>query len=69
MVMVKIDKNLCKGCELCVPVCHYDSLGMAKTLNDYGLPPAYFKKGFPCSGCRHCAIMCPEAAIEIITAQ
>ncbi len=69
MVMVKIDKNLCKGCELCIPVCHCDSLEMGETLNVYGLPPAYFKEGHPCSGCRHCAIMCPEAAIEIITAQ
>lgn len=69
MVMVKIDKNLCKGCELCIPVCHYNSIEMCNTLNDYGLTPVYFKDGASCSGCRHCAIMCPDAAIEIVTAQ
>lgn len=68
MVMVKIDKNLCKGCELCIPVCPHMSLGVDSSLNDYGLLPAYFKEGHPCSGCKYCAIMCPEAAIEIVTA-
>ncbi|MEE9584340.1 MAG: 4Fe-4S dicluster domain-containing protein [Candidatus Brocadiales bacterium] len=67
--MVKIDKKFCKGCELCIPACPYDSLEMADTLNDYGLHPVYFKDGHPCSGCRYCAMMCPEAAIEIVTAQ
>lgn len=69
MVMVKINKNLCKGCELCIPFCPYMSLEMDDSLNDYGLRPVYFKEGHPCSGCKHCAIMCPEAAIEIVTAQ
>ncbi|HHT9119024.1 MAG TPA: 4Fe-4S dicluster domain-containing protein [Candidatus Hypogeohydataceae bacterium YC41] len=66
MVMVRIDKELCKGCELCIPFCPYNSLNMSRNLNEYGLPTVYFKEGHPCSGCRHCAVMCPEAAIEIL---
>lgn len=69
MVIVKINKNLCKGCELCVPFCPNSSIEMSRSLNDYGFHTAYFKKGCPCNGCRDCAIMCPEAAIEIIHVQ
>jgi 2-oxoglutarate ferredoxin oxidoreductase subunit delta len=65
MAVIRIDKELCKGCELCIPFCPYDSLAMSKHLNEYGHPTVYFKEGHRCSGCRHCAVMCPEAAIEI----
>ncbi len=66
MARVSIDEGLCKGCELCIPFCPYDSLAMTKHLNEHGLRMAHFKEGNPCSGCSHCALMCPEAAIEIL---
>ncbi len=65
MPVVRIEGELCKGCELCIPFCPYGSLVMSRQLNELGLPMVSFKEGSQCSGCRHCVIMCPEAAIEI----
>lgn len=65
MAVIKIKENYCKGCLLCVPVCHNKSLIIAETINEYGLHPVKFREDAECDGCKKCAIMCPDVAIEI----
>ena len=65
MAVIKIKENYCKGCLLCVPVCHHKSIIIAEIINEQGLHPVKFKEGGVCDGCRKCAIMCPDIAIEI----
>lgn len=60
-----IDINRCKGCELCIGVCSRHILSMASGLNPSGVHFPQISSDHECSGCRYCAILCPEAAIEI----
>ncbi len=66
MTKVKLIKDRCKGCLLCVVYCPKGLLKKSKDLNKLGVYPVVFagKEG-DCTGCSFCAIMCPECGIEI----
>ncbi len=63
--VIKIDRQRCKGCELCLPVCPRQVLEMSPGLNDQGVHYAAAVRPEACTGCSNCARMCPDAAIEI----
>ena len=66
MAMVKIKKEICKGCELCIPTCPKKCIAIAEEFNSRGLHYAVFSdKAGNCTACKLCAIICPDAAIEI----
>ena len=68
---ITIDKELCKGCYLCVSVCPSELIYVSQSLNQKGYYPAEFSKGEDktedgkCTGCTICAIICPDIAIEV----
>ena len=62
MSRIEVAAELCKSCELCMAVCPKDCLEHAGTLNRYGVQ---MRKDAACIGCSQCAIMCPDAAIEV----
>jgi len=66
---IVIDRELCKGCYLCVSVCPEEVIITSKKLNQKGYYPAEFKenekKGKTCVGCATCATTCPDVAIEV----
>lgn len=64
---VKIDKNHCKGCELCVKVCPQQILSMSKDITVRGYFYAQVHDPSRCIGCKLCAVMCPDVAIEVNT--
>jgi len=66
MVIIKINRDRCKSCGLCVKFCPRGLVVLDKKLGKRGVHPAVFD-GDPgkCTGCGNCAVMCPEAAIEI----
>ncbi len=64
---VKIDKNHCKGCELCVKACPQGILSMSKEITVKGYFYARMHEPTGCIGCRICAITCPDCAIEVYT--
>ena len=63
---VSIDRERCKGCELCIPVCSRHLLTMSAALNRKGYHVTETTRTDECVGCLKCARMCPEAAIEIL---
>ncbi len=66
MFAVKIDRELCKSCELCIEFCPRDLLKLDAELNKRGVHPARFEGPQErCTGCGNCATICPDAAIEI----
>ncbi|MEE8121647.1 MAG: 4Fe-4S binding protein [Anaerolineales bacterium] len=64
---IVVDENLCKGCELCIPVCPQDVIKMA---NDRFTPKGYHPAELvdpdnECTGCAICSIVCPDVAITV----
>ena len=64
---ITIDVERCKGCDLCVSVCGRDVLAMTKLLNSRGDHYPETRNAALCTGCQQCALICPDAAIEIET--
>lgn len=65
-INIKIDEDLCKGCELCVSVCPKKILSLdTEKTNKAGYYPAKVTNMDACIGCACCAGMCPEIAIYI----
>ena len=67
---ITIDRELCKGCLLCVSVCPNHLIAVSDELNQMGYYPAEFRqikndKKRICTGCTTCAIICPDVAIEV----
>jgi 2-oxoglutarate ferredoxin oxidoreductase subunit delta len=62
---IVIDRELCKGCELCIAFCPQKLIVLSERLNAAGYLPAAFKESDECTGCSSCAIVCPEVAIEV----
>ncbi len=64
-VTIRIDKEKCKGCVLCVEVCPVKSLEIGAKANKKGLRSAAMTDPSKCTGCGLCALVCPDCAIEI----
>jgi len=62
---IKIDKDKCKGCELCVIHCPKQQIEISEELNEEGMHFAVFKNEGKCTGCCICAKVCPDVAIEV----
>jgi len=61
---VIIEKDICKGCELCIQACPQESLGLSNEINRNGYRFAILVKD-NCTGCVNCALVCPDAAITV----
>lgn len=64
MPKVKINKERCKGCYLCVANCPKGLIKIAKEMNIKGVKPAFFSGG-KCTGCAMCAVICPDCGIIV----
>jgi len=62
---IEIDRELCKGCELCISFCPRNVISVSDRLNASGYLPAVFNDDGECTGCAICALVCPEVAIEV----
>ena len=77
MPKIKINKDRCKGCYLCIVNCPNSLIKIDGELNVKGAKPAVFSGGKParlksksersggCTGCGMCALICPEFIIEV----
>ena len=62
---VVIDRERCKGCELCRSFCPKQLIEMDTQVNAKGYCPAKMVRNDECVGCTSCALVCPDCAIEI----
>jgi len=66
LTKAKIDKEICKGCGLCVTACPKKIIALSKTeINKQGYFAAEITDIDACIGCAFCAIMCPDVAIKV----
>jgi len=61
----EINRERCKGCELCNMVCPEAILRMAEGFNRKGYHYAECFDPERCTACMSCAVICPDAAIRI----
>ena len=61
--MIEIDKNLCKGCGLCVAACPRNLIVLRRQEGVTEFPLATIQETDKCAGCAMCASMCPDIAI------
>ena len=64
MPKIKIDRQRCKGCYLCIVNCPNGLIKISDKLNIKGVKPASFSGG-KCTACTMCAVICPECIIEV----
>ena len=62
---ITIDRELCKGCQVCIEFCPRKVITLFSSVNAAGYVPAKVDKPEECNGCGICAIVCPEVAIEV----
>ena len=63
---VRILKKYCKGCGLCVSACPRHILYLPDTVDNRGVHVVEVHEEIECTGCANCAVMCPDAAIEVL---
>lgn len=65
MAKIKIDRDRCKGCYLCIVNCPNGLIKVSSKINIKGVKPVEFAGG-KCTGCGMCAIICPDCGIKVI---
>jgi 2-oxoglutarate ferredoxin oxidoreductase subunit delta len=62
---ITTDRELCKGCGICIEFCDKKVLAFDAKVNLAGYIPVKFINNGGCNGCGVCAIVCPDVAIEV----
>lgn len=65
MAKVKIDRERCKGCLLCISFCPKGAINIDSKLNKRGIKSVKFVDNDKCIGCAMCAVICPDCCIEV----
>ena len=62
---IVVDREKCKGCEICVGACSTNVIRMSDDVNGKGYHVAYMENPDDCTGCNNCAIVCPDGVITV----
>jgi 2-oxoglutarate ferredoxin oxidoreductase subunit delta len=61
-----IDRDRCKGCELCISACPQHVLRLDhETVNRLGYHPVELLEAAGCTSCAICARVCPDAVFTV----
>jgi 2-oxoglutarate ferredoxin oxidoreductase subunit delta len=66
---ITIDKEKCKGCEICTVSCPQNIIKMSDEVNSKGFRYAYLAEADKCTGCANCAVVCPDGVIKVYREQ
>ncbi|MHA1380686.1 MAG: 4Fe-4S dicluster domain-containing protein [Candidatus Helarchaeota archaeon] len=64
-MIIKIEKNLCKGCGYCIEVCPKQIFQESNNRNKKGYMQPEIQNPETCIFCKKCELICPEMAITI----
>jgi 2-oxoglutarate ferredoxin oxidoreductase subunit delta len=62
---VVIDRELCKGCYLCIRVCPSKVLEKDNNITSGGSYPSVPARPEDCIACGNCYEMCPDVCIQV----
>lgn len=65
MAYITIDRQCCKGCDICYSVCPKKIFAPSKSRNQYGTNMPEIKNPEDCIYCGLCERLCPDGAIEV----
>ncbi len=66
MAKLTFQKDLCKGCGLCVSACPKQLLALSRDeINLKGHHPVMITDQEACIACAFCATMCPDCVITV----
>ena len=63
---IRIDGELCKGCDICVYVCPKNVLKISDSSTDKGTHIPEIQNPDECNGCLACELHCPDFAIYVL---
>ena len=67
---VTVNVERCKGCGVCIAAGPTQTLSLQpKEVNNRGYHFAYMSNPDACIGCSSCALVCPDACIEVYRAR
>ncbi|MCL2176091.1 MAG: 4Fe-4S binding protein [Treponema sp.] len=62
---ITIDREMCKGCMLCIRACPVKVLEEDSEMNSSGSHPAKAVNMDKCIACGNCYEVCPDVCIEV----
>ena len=63
--LIEINREICKGCLLCIRACPLNLLEADSEPNASGSYPAKFVNGEKCIACGNCYEVCPDVCISV----
>lgn len=62
---VRVRRDFCKGCGLCIEFCKPGVLEFSDERNVQGYYPPRVINQEACVGCMACVLVCPDLALEV----
>lgn len=64
--LIRINENLCKGCNICIEFCPLNVFERSDKLNRKGYYVPIVAREKDCNYCGICDLLCPEFAIILV---